>query len=382
MPAAEQAAPHLPTSKCIKQRRPTVQTCACCHRPCYGRCGRSALEELREHAHRFLTGPSPDAAEQGLELLRRRPLRGREDQAPQQQLPQGGRDLRQELHVWQPPRPAHGSDHLRKGEVLVRQRLRKHLPEHDAEGEDVRLRADGLVAQRLRSRPVRGPAAVVRGGVRAHRRVAKITDLRNELLRGGVVNQDIGRLQISMDQPQGMHVAYSAADAVGQPKRTERGELPKPSGCVRSVNEVKEGAVHELGEDVLLAAVHVQLGADAEEAAEVRVAQRRHDAALLEQLVDPHGPVALHVLDGHPVLLAGVELPPALARPEQPLVDEAEAALGELALHLQLIQWDHKLPENGIVHGVGQLVPLHWVLQSVQFQKSSQGFSCNLSFKR
>mmetsp|Transcript_158940 Transcript_158940/g.506102 ORF Transcript_158940/g.506102 Transcript_158940/m.506102 type:complete len:221 (+) Transcript_158940:341-1003(+) len=141
--------------------------------------------------------------------------------------------------------------------------------------------------------------------------------------------------------------------------------------------------------------------AHADEAADVRVLERRHDLGLLEELVQAHAVVPQHLLDSHDLLqlvssrhctttcrarrgrcCRSVRRRRRRRRRQHAPEDDAEAALGDRGRQRQPLQGDHASAKAGVVHhvtqaaaprGVGVAVRLEEVLQSPAHDQALEG---------
>mmetsp|Transcript_54009 Transcript_54009/g.167407 ORF Transcript_54009/g.167407 Transcript_54009/m.167407 type:complete len:272 (-) Transcript_54009:1354-2169(-) len=256
-------------------------------------------EEGHEHLQGLEARLLGDAVQPPLHVLARRPIRRGEAETLLEEPVQLPRDLRQQAHVRGPAGPAHGREDLAEAQPLVRQLLCKHLPHDDSEAVNVGRRPQCLAAQDLGAGPVRGPAAVVRRGEGPDGRVAEVADARDELPRGGVVDQDVRGLEIRVHEVSAMQVDYASTDRLGEVDNERDRQLAMPSKLVRLVDQVKQRTVHELGHDVMLPGSRIR--AYPEKGAYVRVVERGHDACLFQELVEPDAALAPHLLHGDEV---------------------------------------------------------------------------------
>mmetsp|Transcript_45745 Transcript_45745/g.141399 ORF Transcript_45745/g.141399 Transcript_45745/m.141399 type:complete len:223 (-) Transcript_45745:117-785(-) len=101
--------------------------------------------------------------------------------------------------------------------------------------------------------------------------------------------------------------------------------------------------------------------------------QRGHDARLLQELVQAHTALALHLLHGHEVRAVGLKRAPLHRRLQHTTVDRAIAALRDLGQEGKLLQGYDEFAQHRVAEDVTNLVPPDAVLPPVSIEQTFQG---------
>mmetsp|Transcript_53428 Transcript_53428/g.173825 ORF Transcript_53428/g.173825 Transcript_53428/m.173825 type:complete len:376 (-) Transcript_53428:591-1718(-) len=196
-----------------------------------------------------------------------------------------------------------------------------------------------------------------------------------------------------MHQMVGVDVNDPSTDPQRQGDDQGDRQLPVPAQLVGLVDEVEEGAIHQLGDDVVFPRRGVR--ADADEGANVGMRERCHDARLLEQLVQPHPALAPHLLHrdehGPPAALQALQALEQGARGrcagtpaacelqrgalEDASVDRPVPALRDLCHEREVLQWHDEPREHGVAQEVPDLVPSDAVLPPIRIHEALQGLA-------